>query len=153
MTQFIIHVFYKQTFYEFRGCKMSVLGLFMTWKYNMLLICCEMLIGWTFLVEYKDSPCFLFKIIVCNKLAYLTHKSFYRTEIHNLNTRFWGSLSPKAQRTEFFQCSLSYIIAKTITNLLFSWKSYAFLKFKLKFQKCYFYNIRNCWNKFHLFFT
>nr|CAI5828047.1 unnamed protein product [Callosobruchus analis] len=48
-------------------------------------------------------------IIYYKSPAYLTEKITYRTDVHNLNLRFRGKISPPPHRTSIFRRSFSYI--------------------------------------------
>lgn len=57
------------------------------------------------------------KIIVTEKPAYLFRKTFIRSDVHTLNIRFKGTLTPPMHRTEFFKNCFSYQITKVYNSV------------------------------------
>ena len=61
---------------------------------------------------------FLFrKIIVTERPAYLFNKISIRSDVHTLNIRFKGTLTPPMHKTEFFKNSFSYQITKIYNSV------------------------------------
>lgn len=67
--------------------------------------------------RYLHAATLFFTIIKTKTPAYLSDRLTYRTDVHNLNTRFKGTLSPPLHATQFFERSFSYQIVKTYNNL------------------------------------
>ena len=75
--------------------------------------------------------CVLFhKIIVVKCPRYLYLKITFRTDVHNLNLRFKGTLTPPAHRTATFERSFTYDIAKTFNSLSDPLKSLSIFSFR-----------------------
>lgn len=55
---------------------------------------------------------FYSKIITSCKPAYLYNKIRYRSDVHTLNVRFRGALSPPLHKTELFKKSFTYQVFK-----------------------------------------
>lgn len=57
------------------------------------------------------------KIIINRQPSYLYRKITFRTDVHNVNIRFKGTLTPPVFKTEHFKCSFSYNIAYVFNSL------------------------------------
>lgn len=75
------------------------------------------------------------KIILNCKPTYLYRKIRFRTDVHNLNIRFKGNLTPPIHRTTLFERSFSYNIAIFYNSLIAPLKSLSFNGFKKKFKE------------------
>lgn len=81
------------------------------------------------------SAC-LFHKIVTNKIPkYLNKKISYRTDVHNINIRFKGTLTPPLHRTEMFKRSFSYQITKVYNSVPPSIKSKTVSTYKNSYKK------------------
>lgn len=63
------------------------------------------------------SACVFHKIIVNKVPAYLYRKITFRTDVHNLNIRSKGNLTPPLHRTESYKRSFTYQIAHIYNNI------------------------------------
>ena len=75
------------------------------------------------------------KIILNCTPPYLYRKIRFRTDIHNLNIRFKGNLTPPFHRTALFERSYSYNIANFYNSLIAPLKSVSLNNFKKKFKQ------------------
>ena len=87
--------------------------------------------GWLSMSNRRllHSACLYHKIIINKTPSYLYRKILFRTDVHNVNIRFKGKLTPPVHRTETFKRSFSYQITK-VYNGLPNIKQYSFFKFK-----------------------
>ena len=69
------------------------------------------------------SATIFFNIIKTQQPSYLHCKIRFRTDVHNLNIRFKGTLTPPLHSTRLFQRSYSYQIAYNINNLSRDYKT------------------------------
>ena len=67
--------------------------------------------------RYLHSVTLFFKILTLQTPPYLHEKLCFRTDVHNLNLRFKGMLTPPKHSLELFKRSFSYRIASTINKL------------------------------------
>lgn len=67
--------------------------------------------------RYVHSATLFFKIIKNQVPKYLHRKLRFRTDVHTLNLRFRGRLTPPKHKLELFKRSFSYQIATTINKL------------------------------------
>lgn len=76
-------------------------------------------IGWLNMERRRllHAACLYHKIIVNRCPPYLYQKLKFRTDVHALNLRFRGLLTPPVHRTEFFKRSFSYQICKVYNSL------------------------------------
>lgn len=87
----------------------------------------------------------LFHGIILNKIPiYLFQKIKFRTDVHTLNIRFKGLLTPPQHRTELFKRSFSYQIAKTYNGLNNQLKGNSITRFK-KIYKSYLFERQCTW--------
>lgn len=63
------------------------------------------------------AACVCHKIILYKEPRYLYRKITFRNDVHNLNIRFKGRLTPPSHRTEQFKSSFSYQITKIFNSL------------------------------------
>uniref|UniRef100_A0A1Y1M732 Reverse transcriptase domain-containing protein n=1 Tax=Photinus pyralis TaxID=7054 RepID=A0A1Y1M732_PHOPY len=74
-------------------------------------------------------------IIINRSPSYLYEKITFRTDVHNLNLRFKGLLTPPTHVTQFFKRSFSYCIANIYNNLPENLKKLSLISFKCKLRK------------------
>lgn len=67
--------------------------------------------------RYLKCAVFYHKIILKQKPKYLYNKITYRSDVHNLNLRYKGSITPPLHRTTLFEQSFSYQISKIYNGL------------------------------------
>lgn len=101
-------------------------------------------IGWLNMSRRRllHSACLYHKIITNRTPTYLSKKIQFRTDVHNLNIRFKGTLTPPSHRTETYKRSFSYQITKIYNNVPDFLKPYPVIAFKRKFKK-HLLNIQN----------
>lgn len=101
-------------------------------------------IGWLNMSRRRllHSACLFHKIITNKIPTYLNKKIQFRTDVHNLNIRFKGTLTPPLHRTEIYKRSFSYQITKIYNNIPDFLKPYPTTAFKRKFKK-HLLNIQN----------
>lgn len=94
-------------------------------------------IGWLNMSDRRllHSACLFHKIINNKAPQYLYKKLTFRTDVHNLNVRFRGRLTPPVHRTELYKRSFSYQITKIYNNLPTSIKSKSVPSFKRALKK------------------
>lgn len=68
------------------------------------------------------SVCLYHSIIITKQPAYLYNKITFRTDVHNINIRFKGLLTPPAHKTALFERSFQYNIQKYYNALPSGWK-------------------------------
>lgn len=76
------------------------------------------------------SFCLFHKIITSETPPYLFKKINFRTDVHNLNLRNKGLITPPFHRTSVFQRSFTYNIAKLYNSLPLNFKNVSHIKFK-----------------------
>ena len=86
------------------------------------------------------SACLFHNIVIDKSPVYLYQKIKFRTDVHTLNVRFKGLLTPPVHRTEIFTRCFSYQVYKIYNNIHDTLKNYS----KCHFKKIY---------KLHLFKT
>ena len=59
-----------------------------------------------------NATLFYNKILSLHKPAYLYNKISYRSDVHTLNLRFKGNLTPPVHKTQFFKNSFTYQLFK-----------------------------------------
>ena len=94
-------------------------------------------IGWLNMSGRRllHSAC-LFHKIVTNKIPKYLHKKIsYRTDVHNINIRFKGTLTPPLHRTELFKRSFSYQITKIYNSVPHTIKSKSVSSYKYHYKK------------------
>lgn len=67
--------------------------------------------------RYLHTATLFFGLIKTKTPAYLGDRLTFRTDVHNLNVRFKGALTPPIHSTQFFERSFSYQIAKVFNCL------------------------------------
>lgn len=77
---------------------------------------------------------FYHKIIVNKQPQYLANKIKYRTDVHALNLRFRGRLTPPLHHTELYKRSYSYQITLIYNNIPSALKSLNIYLFKIKMR-------------------
>ena len=84
-------------------------------------------IGWLSMVNRRRLQCAIFyhKIVVTRKPPYLYNKITFRSDVHNLNTRFRGRLSPPPHRLALFRRSFTYQICHSYNDIPESLKTAA----------------------------
>lgn len=94
-------------------------------------------LGWLNMADRRllHAACLFHKIITSKAPTYLYLKISFRSDVHNINVRFRGRLSPPARRTELFKCSFTYQITKIYNNLPKSIKSLTLYAFKRALKK------------------
>lgn len=80
------------------------------------------------------SACLFHKIVINKTPSYLSRKITYRSDVHNVNVRFKGSLTPPQHRTEFFKRSFSYQITNIYNGIPSELKNLTHLQFKKSFK-------------------
>lgn len=80
------------------------------------------------------STCIYHKIITTKAPSYLYNKITFRSDVHNLNVRSKGLLSPPMHRTSFYERGFRYCIYKLYNQVSFSAKSFSVAKFKKYFK-------------------
>lgn len=76
------------------------------------------------------AACLCHKIILYKSPMYLYEKLSFRTDVHNLNIRSKGTLTPPLHHTELFKRSFSYQITKIYNEIPQFFKTKNFLQFK-----------------------
>lgn len=77
----------------------------------------------------------LYHSIIISKIPpYLYNKITFRSDVHNLNLRFKGMLSPPSHHTVLFRRSFSYNIYSLYNGLSLNLKNLNLLNFKFKFK-------------------
>lgn len=77
----------------------------------------------------------LFHALILNKSpSYLYRKIKFRTDVHNLNVRFKGLLTPPMHRSQFFTRSFSYQICKIYNGISDELKTKRISNFKGKYK-------------------
>lgn len=80
--------------------------------------------------RYLHSLCLFHKIIQTKIPVYLYNLIRFRTDVHNLNLRFKGLLTPPQHATEMFKRSFSYLIAKLYNAIQSDLKLMSISRFK-----------------------
>ena len=75
------------------------------------------------------------KIITLKSPPYLYEKIKFRTDVHTLNIRFKGTLTPPAHQLELFKRSYSYQICKVYNAIENNLKKMSTRHFKIKYKK------------------
>lgn len=89
-------------------------------------------IGWLNMSNRRKlhQACIFHKVLIHKEPRYLYRKINFRSDVHNLNIRFKGRLTPPSHRTEGFKRSFSYQITKAINSLPHCIKSKPVSSFK-----------------------
>ena len=75
------------------------------------------------------------KIIILKKPPYLHSKIKFRTDVHNLNIRFKGTITPPIHRTSFFERSFSYTISAIYNAVPPQLKLKSVLSFRMAYKR------------------
>lgn len=78
------------------------------------------------------------KIVTFKSPPYLYKKIKFRTDVHTLNIRFKGALTPPIHRLELFKRSYSYQICKVYNAIDNKLKKMSTRQFKIKYKKILF---------------
>ena len=76
-------------------------------------------VGWLNMTNRRKLQCLVFyhRLITTGKPPYLYNKITFRSDVHNLNTRFRGRLSPPSHRLALFRRSFTYQICNAYNNV------------------------------------
>lgn len=85
--------------------------------------------------RYYHTLCIYHSIVIYKTPPYLFQKLNFRTDVHTLNLRFRGLLTPPLHRTQLFKRSFSYRITKLYNALPVSLKNQNLRGFKRRFRK------------------
>ena len=79
-------------------------------------------IGWLNMVNRRviHTALMFYKIVDTGKPPYLVDKVRTRSDVHSINVRFRGALSPPLHRTERFKRSFTYQIYHSYNKYIFS---------------------------------
>lgn len=80
--------------------------------------------------RYLHLAVFFHKLLLHRSPPYLLNKITYRSDVHNINVRFRGSVSIPAHKTEAFKRSFSYQIARIYNPLSNDLKKKSLMSFK-----------------------
>lgn len=97
-------------------------------------------IGWLNMERRRllHAACLYHKIIINKCPPYLYSRLRFRTDVHSLNLRFRGLLTPPLHRTEFFKRSFSYRVCKVYNAIPDYLKGLKIGCFKHKYKKMLF---------------
>nr|CAI5833419.1 unnamed protein product [Callosobruchus analis]CAI5834750.1 unnamed protein product [Callosobruchus analis]CAI5835567.1 unnamed protein product [Callosobruchus analis]CAI5840243.1 unnamed protein product [Callosobruchus analis] len=97
-------------------------------------------IGWLNMHHRRllHAACLYHRIIICKKPIYLYAKIKFRTDVHTLNIRFKGLLSPPRFFHEFFKRSFTYQICSVYNSIPKDDKRLTDLRFKSKYKQILF---------------
>lgn len=84
------------------------------------------------------TACLYHKIIIQKKPAYLYEKIKFRTDVHTLNLRFKGTITPPLHRTSLYEGGFSYNISKVYNALNEDLKNSTVTSFKRKYRQVLF---------------
>ena len=79
------------------------------------------------------AACLYHKVITTKTPPYLYNKISFRTDIHNINIRFKGAITPPLHKTTLFERSFTYNVAKIYNSLTSSMKNFKNQTFKKKY--------------------
>lgn len=85
------------------------------------------------------AACLYHKIVVNKLPVYLFNKIRFRTDVHTLNIRFKGLLTPPIHRTQLFKRSFSYQICQVYNALPNNLKQVSLYRFKTMYKKLLFF--------------
>lgn len=93
--------------------------------------------GWITMENRRKvhSAVFFHKLILSNCPPYLLNKITYRTDVHSLNLRFRGYISPPPHRTAFFERSFSFHIYKLFNSIPEWMRSLSLSSFKTNYRR------------------
>lgn len=97
-------------------------------------------VGWLNMDNRRlhHAACLYHKIIANKSPQYLYRKIKFRTDVHNLNVRFKGLLTPPPHRTELFKRSFRYRICKVYNSVPQELKNSKLKSFKTKYKSLLF---------------
>jgi len=103
-------------------------------------------VGWLNMRDrrFLQRACLYHRIIQLRAPTYLFKKISFRTDVHNLNLRFRGTLTPPVHRSALFERSFSYQISKIYNDIPYDFKNLSLYGFKRKLRERLF-------NKYKLF--
>nr|CAI5820014.1 unnamed protein product [Callosobruchus analis] len=81
------------------------------------------------------SACLYHRIITEQNPVYLHRKIKFRTDVHTLNIRYKGMVSPPKHYHEFFKRSFSYQIYSVYNGVPIDLKQSSNIKFKLRYRQ------------------
>lgn len=87
--------------------------------------------------RHLHSSSLYHKIIITNMPSYLYSKITFRTDVHNLNVRFKGTLTPPVHRTTLFERSFSFNICRIYNSLPPSLKSRSVSSFSQMYKRIF----------------
>jgi len=90
--------------------------------------------GWLSMENRRFLHCasMFHRVLAVSRPSYLHRKITYRTDVHNLNTRFRGRLSPPLHRTELFKRSFSYQVVNVMNQIPLEVIQFSSKKFSLR---------------------
>lgn len=88
--------------------------------------------GWLTMQHRRilQSQCLFHQILLTKKPPYLYNKITFRTDVHNISTRFRGLISPPFHTTTLFERSFSFQIYVMHNSLPSTYKTYNQYQFK-----------------------
>ena len=94
-------------------------------------------IGWLSMANRRllHSACFYRKVMIDRCPPYLYEKITFRTDVHALNLRYRGGLTPPKHNTEFYKRCFTYCIAKTYNGLPCSLRSVCLSTFRQRMKQ------------------
>ena len=85
--------------------------------------------------RHLHSACLFHKIIVNKAPGYLQKKIKFRSDVHNINVRFRGRITPPIHRTEKFKASFCYQVSKVYNAVPDDFKMLPLRSFKVALKK------------------
>lgn len=95
-------------------------------------------IGWLNMRNRRllHSACLYYNIVLTGKPPYLSSRLRFRADVHNLNIRYKGTLTPPMHRFEYFKRCFSYQIVNVYNSIPLEIKSAtSYFSFKRKFRQ------------------
>lgn len=92
--------------------------------------------GWLSMKQRRTfhSAVLFHKIMQLKKPSYLHKKIIFRTDVHNLNVRFKGTITPPIHKTSLFERSFSYNVSALYNAIPTVLKSKSILSFKKAYK-------------------
>lgn len=81
------------------------------------------------------SACLFHKIITTKAPGYLHRKIKFRSDVHNINVRFRGRITPPVHRTERFKTAFSYQVSNVYNGIPDNFKTMPLKSFKFALKK------------------
>lgn len=81
-----------------------------------------------------QSATFYYKILLEKQPSYLYRKIVFREDVHNLNIRFKGTITPPRHKTALFERSFRYQISKFYNSLSPELKTLSAFRFKKQYK-------------------